>query len=426
MRRNLGWALVVVLFMGALLAPAAGAKARYPRLAQGFGTGGYLALPGQLPGPTGETTGLESLAAAPGGAVYASESAQVAGSCRNGCLYRVFLARVNSDGSIATTFGGSGLVEIGDTAEEVSPVVSDPEGRALVVTTQGSKVTVHRYLPDGSADAGFGGAGATSLDCGCAASFRQLRVAVDGQGRVVVSISVEGNLTTARSSTLARLLPSGAIDGRFGSGGVLQLGPQPATLGIAFGSGNAIYLWGAACCEQTASYLHRVSAKGLIDSQFDARADKTLANVASRRAIDSGNALVVRPHGLLDYYAGPGLLRLRSDGNAEVKFGQSGVRALPEEVVAATLVGHGRTLGLGAMSGGEMSLLRLQADGRPDRSFGSEGEKLIEGVLREEGVSLARLKGRRAQVLDLGATFCRYGGCLPHPSLIRYRIGPKS
>ena len=56
MRRILGCALVMALFASVLLAPSAGAKVRYPQLATGFGSGGYVSLPGELPGPQSEPT----------------------------------------------------------------------------------------------------------------------------------------------------------------------------------------------------------------------------------------------------------------------------------------------------------------------------------------------------------------------------------
>lgn len=418
--------LAVVLLGGVLLAPGAGAKVRYPQLATGFGSGGYLALPGQMAAPAGEPARLESISAAPGGAVYVTEAALVGGRCGfDKCLSRGFLARVNSDGSIATTFGGSGHVEVGGAIERLSPAISDRQGRAVVVSQEGSKLSVHRYLADGSVDSSFGNAGVTAFDCGCGATgSRQLELAIDGSERIVVSVNTATSGTPV-AETLARLLPSGAMDGGFGSGGILQLGALPPPLGIAFGSNGAIYTWGEGFGVSPVSYLHRVSVRGRIDTTFNASADKTLSNVGARGAVDYRNAvLVVRPHGLLDLYGGDGLLRLQANGKAETKFGDGGVRQLGWSILAATLVGNGRVLGLGETSEG-VSLIRLQSNGRGDRSFGTEGARLIEGASTEEGLSLARLNGRRAQVIDLGARpGCRQA-CGPHPSLVRLRIGPK-
>jgi uncharacterized delta-60 repeat protein len=430
MRMPLGRALAAVLVLGALLAPTAGAKVRYPFLAPSFGSDGYLPLPSQMAAPEGESSQLESLGAAPSGAVYATESVLVGGNCGpDNCRYRGYLGRVDPDGSIATTFGGSGRVEIGTNIEQLAPVISDPQGRALVVTADGSNVTVRRYRSDGSLDAGFGGAGATTFDCRCGAPpYRQLEVGVDGQERIIVSIGVSDRAGAGSASILARLLPGGAIDGSFGNGGVLRVGSERPPLGIAFGSGDAIYVWGygpySSCCEPVTAYVHRISAKGLIDARFDATADRNLANIGPGVGFNHSNLLlVVRPQGRLDFYVGSALIRLRADGRTDTKFGTGGVRSQAREAFAATLVGHGRTLGLGMTSGG-VTLFRLQADGRPDRSFGQEGETRIDGVEVEGGLTLARLNGRRAQVLDRGYTFCR-GRCAPNPKLVRYRVGPK-
>lgn len=425
MRRNVGWALLAVLVVGALLAPSAGAKVRYPRLDDSFGSGGYVSLPGQIPGPGTQPMRLESLSAAPGGAVYATETSMGGGSCGLGrCGYQVFLARVNSDGSIASTFGGSGKVEVAGDVDAVGRAVSDLEGRALIATSTGSSVTVHRYLADGSADPSFGSGGATTFDCGCGTvANRTLRLAVDGQGRTVLSISNPGGAGYSVVAAAARLLPSGAVDSSFGQGGVVQLGAQPIAFGIAFGTNDAIYMWGNSYGASGTPYLHRVSAKGRVDTTFNAKADQTLRNVSSRNALDLWKTvLVVRPHGLLDLYGGDALLRLRSNGTAEAKFGEGGVKPLGWSILAATLVGNGKILGLGSSSEG-LSLIRLLSNGKPDRSFGQEGARVIEGP-EGESFSLARLNGRRAQVLSLGLSTCR-NACEPSPTLVRYRIGPK-
>jgi hypothetical protein len=65
-------------------------------------------------------------------------------------------------------------------------------------------------------------------------------------------------------------------------------------------------------------YLHRISAKGRMDTEFKARTGQTLANVRIRGGLELGSmVLVLRPRGLLDLYGGSGLLRLRANGLAE-------------------------------------------------------------------------------------------------------------
>jgi len=426
MRRVLGSVLVVALFASALLAPTAGAKVRYPRLDPSFGSGGYVALPGELPGPSNGSMRLEAFGAARSGAVYATETSLVGGRCGTKCLYDAFLARVNSNGAIASTFGGSGRVQIGSNVERVAPPIADLEGRAVVATLSGRTVTVRRYLANGSIDSSFGSGGTTSIDFGPGPEGFWLRpeLALDGEGRILVALSIYSEGTSiAVASSLARLHPDGAVDNGFGSAGIVPLGAQPGQNGIAFGTSNAIYMWGGSV---SGPYLHRISAKGRIDTAFNARADRSLVNVSARGALEYRNSVLIpRSGGKLDLYGGDGLLRLRSNGATETKFGEGGVKLLGWSILAATLVGNGKVLGLGTSSEG-VSLVRLKSNGKPDRSFGQEGAQLIEGVDEEEegGLSLAWLNGRRAQVLNLGSSFCR-SYCAPKPTLVRYRIGPK-
>jgi uncharacterized delta-60 repeat protein len=413
----------VALFASALLAPSVGAKVRYPRLDPGFGSGGYVALPGALPAPGSEPISIEGLAATRSGASYATESSLAGGRCSGQCLYNVFLARVNANGAIASTFGGSGRVEIGSGVERAAAPIADLQGRAVVATLSGTSVTVRRHLANGSIDSSFGSGGTTTVDFGGGAfSGRQLELALDGEGRTIVSLSIPAFYNAPPiESSLARLLPDGALDPSFGSGGILPLGAQPTQNGITFGTKNAIYMWGDGAAGY---YLHRISAKGRTDVNFDAQADATLANLKARGGLELGEmVLVPRPGGLLDVYGGERLLRLRSNGTPETKFGAGGVKTLGWSIIAATLVGHGKVLALGESEG--VSLVRIKSNGKPDNSFGSEGATQIEGVEREGGLSLAWLSGRRAMVLDLGKSFCRYGGCPQRPALVRYQIGPK-
>lgn len=424
MRRVVGCALAVALFASALLAPSAGAKVRYPRLDPSFGSGGYVAVPGLPPAAGGEPTTLVGFGATRSGAAYATEARPVPNTCRDRCLVDALLVRVNANGGVASTFGGAGQVAVAGGVEVVAAPIADLEGRAIVATLNGTAVTVRRYLADGSVDSSFGSGGATSIQLGGGnPRYRELQLALDGEGRIVVAANAPQWFKSepAASGALARLLPGGALDGGFGSGGVVQLAALVPASGITFGSNDAIYLGGSV---ENKPYLNRISAKGRIDTEFNARANRTLANVSARGALELRSmVLVPRPGGLIDLFGGDGMLRLKSNGKAEPKFGEGGVKLLGWSIIAATLVGHGKVLGLGASSEG-VSLIRLKPSGKPDRSFGSEGAALIEGVGEGEGLALAWLSGRRTMVLDLGRSWCRYE-CPSKPSLIRYRIGPK-
>jgi uncharacterized delta-60 repeat protein len=346
--------------------------------------------------------------------------------CTGKCLQEATLARVNSDGTVASTFGGAGLVKVDGSVEALSPPAVDPEGRPLIATSVSGAVTVHRYLPDGSPDPSFGSGGATTFACGCGTPrFTQLRLAIDAQGRTVVAVANLAFSGESGQAAVARLLPGGAVDAGFG-GGVVQLGVQSGARGIGFGSGGAVYLWGAGCCTRV-GYLHRVSAKGQIDTAFDARSDTSLANVAARGVLTfEQSSLVPRPHGFLDLYAGEGLLRLRSNGSVEGKFASGGVKTLPIAVTTAIPVGNERTLALGydGMTG-EAKLARFGTNGGLDRSFGSAGTVPVEGLSGEGELGLAHLRGRRALVSTLGESFCRTS-CEARPTLVRYRLAPKN
>src|SRR5262249_33954702 len=151
------------------------------------------------------------LAAAPGGAVYATELTY--GPCGpTGCPRTMSLARVDADGSVAAAFGGFGRVSLAanpGTRQGGSPVF-DRQGGAVIAVISGSRVAVWRFLADGTPDASFGSAGVSSFDCGCMQrGGGALRLAIDDEGRIVVSITT---YEISETVTLARLLPRGALD----------------------------------------------------------------------------------------------------------------------------------------------------------------------------------------------------------------------
>jgi len=426
--------VLAVVLASVLLAPSEGTgkQLHYPQLARSYGNGGYVGLPTVLPGSSNETR-LQHLAADPDGAVYMTGLSAVAGCDRESeiCRSPGYLARANPDGSIAAAYGDSGRVEVGEALEQMSPPLADPDGRALIASQEGSDVTVHRFLADGSLDTSFGSGGTTTFDCSCSSTgFEQLTLGIDHQQRIVVSIF-------AGNETLARLLPSGAIDDGFG-GGVVQMGteslPQPP-MGIAFGRDDEIYTWTADCCQpESLFYLHRVSSSGRIDSTFDARADKALIDIATR-GIERGvlgystMALVVRPNGLLDLFGAGWLIRMQSDGSASRRFASGGYRRLRWAVLSPTLVSDGKVLAIGTVPD-KVDLIRLRQDGGADHSFGTGGALPIEGVklegyAAENGLTLARLRDGRAQVLDISDLTCTVScSARPDPKLIRYRVGP--
>jgi uncharacterized delta-60 repeat protein len=322
------------------------------------------------------------------------------------------LARLNPDGSLDPTLGGSGTVESGfggssGTAAFTSGLFPDafavqPSGEILIAAQAGQDGTVVRITPGGSLDPTFGEDGKRTIDL--PESVRIQALAVDDQGRIAVGGSVDVGATAGDKDLLiARLTPNGDFDPTFGGGdGVVteSVAPYDSVDQLAFdGAGRIVAAgesWNAQPFAINVAVL-RLTVDGALDTSFgggtgalafDPRPEAASNATVTALAIDAQNRPLVLTSSLLDFSAvgpdDPGvhrdLARLRADGTLDPTMGGDGVRELviPGDSPTASfgagamvLQNDGRIV-LGGSAGGPV-VIRLTADGNPDQSFGEFG-----------------------------------------------------
>jgi uncharacterized delta-60 repeat protein len=124
------------------------------------------------------------------------------------------LARYLPDGSLDPAFGSGGTVTaaIGSTSASASSLALQANGRLIAAGTIDDQFGVARFLPDGSLDTSFAAHGVATTSVGSYAYGNV--VALQPDGRIVVAGSGLGNFA------LVRYEPDGALDARFGEGGV--------------------------------------------------------------------------------------------------------------------------------------------------------------------------------------------------------------
>lgn len=368
-----------------------------------------------------------SYAPTPSGAVWLGTSRQTCAG--NECLTSSYLSRLNSKGELVTTLGEEGSLGYLATGRTPSAVVSDAEGRAVTVSIDAAGlVSVRRFLPTGALDTSFGSGGVSSFSCGCqSGSDPQLSVSVDGSGRILAGVVVTGfGAPTFGMLVTARLLPDGSLDQGFATGGILRTAEGEKTL---FSPSGGLFNFPWNLSVHGVPTLERYSQKGILDSSFDARANQALSK-ASREG--SGPfaahvlALRVRGHGMIDLFLSfgetEGVLRLRSSGAAETKFGKDGVKTLPRRIIQILPGAEGKTLALTVAGAEGVALTRFLNDYRLDPSFGKQGSTALSGFAVEEGFAITPASKGRVTIVDRGAHFCRSacaGGATP--KLFRYR-----
>lgn len=182
-----------------------------------------------------------------------------------GCCW-LTVARYNSDGSLDTTFGGTGWVvpELAGGAEEGWAVAVQPDGKILAAGSAGGTFTAVRFNTNGTLDPTFDGDGKvlTSFqDVGGAQGFD---MALQPNGKFVI-VGYSGE--TSFDFALARYNSNGSLDTSFGGDGrvTTDLGGYNWGRTVAVQSTGKIVASGSSGGNFT---LVRYNVDGTLDSGF--------------------------------------------------------------------------------------------------------------------------------------------------------------
>ena len=256
------------------------------------------------------------------------------------------VVRYNADGSLDTTFGGGdGIVTTALLATDWgTSIVRQSDGKILLtgtgsVTTINSDFALLRYNVDGSPDTTFGGGdgivttnidGATSVDAGQSVTLQS-----DGKIIVVGNRFLSGATPTPFDTldvVVVRYNPDGSLDTSFGGGDGIVITDiagrrdLPATVKVQ--TDGKILVGGLATGPTTGEFLLlRYNPDGTLDAAFGG--GDGIARVALSPVSNFGQELVLQSDGkiLLTGSAGAsiGLLRFNADGTLDSTFGNLGV-----------------------------------------------------------------------------------------------------
>jgi uncharacterized delta-60 repeat protein len=126
------------------------------------------------------------------------------------------IVRYLPDGSLDATFGSGGHVTtIVGTFDIIGDVLVQPDGKIVAVgESTGPNAVAVRYLANGTLDAGFGTAGIVRTTFSPAMLLANAAVLQPDGAIVIAGNSSDGNFA------IARLTPTGSVDGAFASGGI--------------------------------------------------------------------------------------------------------------------------------------------------------------------------------------------------------------
>jgi uncharacterized delta-60 repeat protein len=211
----------------------------------------------------------------------------------------IALVRYNSDGSLDTSFGSSGVV-LSDLQGQARAVTVQPDGRIL---TAGFSFQVVRFNADGTIDTGFGSEGQISLpfgDYGWDSQAQDILVQPDDK------IVVAGGAWTTYDFAIARLNPDGSLDSGFGHDGmvttdfnggfdsIMALVLQPDGKLVAAGYGGPSHR----LPDDDHFALARYQPDGALDRTFG-KGGKAMAEIDGPVYADFARALALQPDGRL-------------------------------------------------------------------------------------------------------------------------------
>jgi uncharacterized delta-60 repeat protein len=296
----------------------------------------------------------------------------VLASASNLAVGRSFaLARLNSDGTIDTSFGGSGkvLTDVGDVAGARSLLVQ-PDGkivaagysRALGPTfeTRFSAIThsefaLARYNADGSLDASFGGDGLVETSFGSDQHAQAFCVALAPDGRLVAvgfAFPIASGQIQSRLA-IARYQPDGSLDPSFDGDGTLvrEFTGGAQARAIALQRDGKIVVGGLANPGPGGNTFAavRFETSGALDAGFGQQ------GVASSRTVTATTDVALDPRGRIVIAGGAltgdssdfGVARFTADGELDRRFGGDGE-------VTTDVAGDDRTTGIAVQPDGKI------------------------------------------------------------------------
>ncbi len=291
-------------------------------------------------------------------------------------------------GILDRSLGGDGRVfsDLGHAlvSSQFTAMVRQPDGKLVLTGTLGrwgQVQVVERRVPGGTLDEGFGDGGIARIP-----KARAVRgLAVRGDGRILIGAPEEGDV--CGDSTVRSLLPTGAPDQSFGSGGVSATVPLTVrylaldAYGGILVAGRAAYRPCGKSVPPTEMAVARFGADGHLDRGFGDEGMVRFHAEGEEQSFSTG--LAVREDGTILVAGSHHLLGLTPTGALAPGFGTGGVaRAVGSPKALLALPGGG-ALVAGSNSNsyfesccrerGDFMVSRYRPDGGLDPSFGNNG-----------------------------------------------------
>ena len=311
------------------------------------------------------------------------------------------VARLRNNGLLDTTFGSRGKrkIDFGGEDERAFAAALQPDGKIVVVgDSHVQQVAITRLNVNGTLDTTFSADGKKLFSWGVVS--RATGVIVLSSGKLLLggfSGPEGGNIQAAR------LNANGALDTTFGTGGIatVDLGGTEFGNAMARQANGRILIAGRS--DVAGGVVVRLRTTGLLDPDFNG------GHVSIPGAVTL-NAVFVQPDRKIVVAGNTvGLekmtvARLLPNGTPDGGFGANGVvtidfGTLADIVGGAVLQSDGKIVVAGySQSDEDVAVVRLNADGSPDATFGTAGKAKVDFGVATFGNAVALQKNGRIVV----------------------------
>jgi uncharacterized delta-60 repeat protein len=305
-------------------------------------------------------------------------------------------ALLNS-GGLDPSFGGTGVVitNLGPADEKATSVVVQPWDDEVVVASRDEQpgqagsyeFALVRYNPDGTLDSTFGSGGIVAIHVSSGNDSINQIILTPDQKILAVGWSHVG---TGQEIALARFNSNGTLDNTFGSGGVVLTHVSGKTNdagdSVILDPSGRIIVGGSSYQGTSGRYtfanvLLRLNANGTLDKTFGSQG-KVVGTYGSH-TYDAWGTLEILPSGSTYQIAALGVdngnnvvAHFNANGSRVSGFGSNGEVVLVNGGGSA-FQSDGKIVGAyetGSVANDAIVVLRYNADGTPDSTFGTAGE----------------------------------------------------
>ncbi|MEZ5421629.1 MAG: hypothetical protein R2682_00870 [Pyrinomonadaceae bacterium] len=332
-------------------------------------------------------------------------------------------ARYNVDGTLDTTFSGDGVFLLNSSAEDVfNAIVIQADGKIVAVGANGpTSAFIVRLNTDGTLDTTFSNDGfQVVLNTGIA-----LSVALQADSKIVLGAKDQSN-----GSIIIRLNTDGTLDTTFDADGILPLGPNHLLpYGLAIQTDGKIVVAGAS----GGFAAVRLLSSGALDTSFDGDGMVVTAvnggNSSARSVVIQTDGKIILSGGGDPDSA---IVRYNSDGSLDTSFDTDGIRIFnvnnnndeffedlalqPDGKILA--IAHTLYSVLNVFIEEDFTIIRFNADGSFDPIFDANG--IVRSQWCQEGTDLflhtdgkvvaTGSQNRSSTVGDRGVCIQRFNG----------------